>query len=121
MIDTSQILIDAARARTITTSAKVQITNVSGRYDFFETGKYAMFEGDGIELDGTSNVLKKTEFLINYEGWYSEFPNTILSDENANFENVEFTNYVQHDKKEISDLHIIFSNVRNEYAIPTKI
>ena len=36
MIDTSQILIDAARARTITTSAKVQITNVSGRYDFFE-------------------------------------------------------------------------------------
>lgn len=117
MIDTSQILIDAARARTITTSAKVQITNVSGRYDFFETGKYAMFEGDGIELDGTSNVLKKTEVLINYEGWYSEFPNTILSDENANFENVEFTNYVQHDKKEISDLHIIFSNVRNEYAI----
>lgn len=113
MIDTSQILIDVARARTVTTSAKVQITNVSTSKDFFETGKYAMFEGDGIELDGTSNVLKKTEFLINYEGWYS----TVLSDENANFENVKFTNYVQHDKKEISDLHIIFSNVRNEYAI----
>lgn len=111
MIDTSQILIDGMREHTVTTSAKINIiNNTYNNGAISESGKYAIFEGDGIELDGSCNVLQEDKEI---EGWYSEN----ISDENGTLNNVGYSKNVSNDKEEISDLHILFSNIRDEYAI----
>lgn len=51
MIPTSQEFIDAMRAKTITTSAKVEV--IDNEYNsgiMIESGNYGLFEGAGIEL-----------------------------------------------------------------------
>ena len=136
MLRTPEGLIEAMRSRTVTTSAKINvIDNIYTDGVFWETGKYAIFEGDGIELDGTYNVLEKRLYKENtgevrhgtyttennignhvtIEGWYSD----TLSDENGNFEETLLYNAgsFKNSKATTSKLHIIFSDIRDEYAV----
>lgn len=126
MIPTSQEFIDAMRAKIITTSAKIDV--IDNKYNngiTIENGNYGIFEGDGIALDGSISMASSGLLNANNiplqpinpyesveEGWFSEE----LSDSNGNI-NVQYQKVVDHNKKEISKLHIIFSNVRNEYAV----
>jgi len=126
MIPTSQEFIDAMRSKTITTSARVDV--IDNEYNngiLIECGNYAIFEGEGIELDGSRSVISESNLdvytpRINItteetlpEGWYSED----FSDEDGNISADTYTKTVYNSKKNISDLHILFSNVRGEYAI----
>lgn len=126
MIPTSQEFIDAMRAKTITTSAKVDV--IDNEYNLgimIESGNYGLFEGEGIELDGSRCAIS-AEHVDNYtpginitteetvpEGWYSED----LSDENGNITTESYTKVVEHNKKNVSNLHILFTEVREEYPI----
>lgn len=124
MIPTSQEFIDAMRAKTVTTSARVDV--IDNEYNngiLIENGNYAIFEGEGIELDGSRCVIN-SEHLNAYiplqdisenqtEGWYSKD----LSDENGNIDTNTYTQTVKNSKKSVSNLHILFSRVREEYAV----
>lgn len=75
-----------------------------------ETARYAMFEGEGIELDGTNYVVDKTS--KNQYGWYSEE----LTNSIGEFEAGRgFIWYCEHYQE--SELNIVFSKTRNEYAV----
>lgn len=126
MITTSQEFIDAMRAKTVTTSARVDV--IDNKYNsgiMNEKGNYGIFEGNGFELDGRISVISSLNvndntpyFYISSEeqvkeGWYSND----LSDSNGNISTNAYTALLRHNKKEKSNLHILFSNVRNEYAI----
>lgn len=127
MLPTSEEFINAMRANAVTTSARIDIIN--NEYNsgiLIESGNYSIFEGEGVELDGSRCTI--SERLLNAytplidvsenetqtEGWYS----TELSDNegNINITNAYMKN-VKNSKQNISDLHILFSNVRNEYAV----
>lgn len=126
MIPTSQEFIDAMRAKTITTSAKVEV--IDNEYNsgiMIESGNYGLFEGAGIELDGSRCAIS-AEHVDNYtprinitteetvsEGWYS----ADLSDESGNITTDSYTKVVEHNKKNVSNLHILFTEVREEYPI----
>lgn len=126
MIPTSQEFIDAMRAKTITTSAKVEV--IDNEYNsgiMIESGNYGLFEGAGIELDGSRCTIS-AEHVDNHtprinitteetvpEGWYSED----LSDENGNITTDSYAKVVEHNKKNVSNLHILFTEVREEYPI----
>ena len=125
MIPTSQEFIDAMRAKTITTSAKIDI--IDNEYNsgiMIENGNYAIFEGDGVELDGSKCTINErllnayipyqdiTENETQPEGWYS----TELSDKDGNISTNAYTKTVKNSKRNISDLHVLFSKVRGEYA-----
>ena len=126
MIETSQEFIDAMREKTLTTSAKIEV--IDNRHNngiMIEKGNYAIFEGDGISLDGsectiteinvsdnTPTVWISTEESI-LEGWYSND----LSDKDGNIDTNTYSKVVNHNKKTISNLHVLFSNVREEYAV----
>jgi len=112
MIVTSQELIETMRQRIVTTSAKVQIIdNTYNDGSMFEMGKYAIFEDNGIDLDGSCNTLEEDREI---EGWYGD----ILSDENGSFQDdIEYSNSVSNSRRQISDLHILFSNIRDEFAV----
>ena len=125
MIGTPQEFIDTMRAKIVTTSAKIEIIN--NDYNdgtMTESGNYAIFEGDGIELDGSLQVIpnklaenNKPHFYIENnkiqkEGWYSDE----LSDNEGKIQ-TDYSKTVKHSRKEYSDLHIIFSDIRNEYAV----
>lgn len=75
---------------------------------FLKNGKYAIFEDNGIGLDGSYNVIEENE----EEGWFSDK----ISDINGNL-NVQYSQNVFNDKEQESDLHILFTNIRNEYAV----
>lgn len=75
-----------------------------------ETAKYAIFEGEGIELDGTNYVVDKTS--KNQYGWYSEE----LTNSIGEFEAGRgFIWYCEHYQE--SELNIVFSKSRKEYAV----
>ena len=145
MIETSQELIDAMRAEQ-TVSTRISIINkrvptlkffasdaesllidndyikeIEGDISYNipqiqnlvtnETGNYAIFEGEGIKLDGTnqvgSQVAKNNQF-----GWYSkQYCNDICE-----FEKDCYLSWL-HQCYSTSDLNIVFSKVRNEYAV----
>lgn len=106
MIKTTQQFIDYARSNVVTTSAKVIIHSQNVKENFWEIGKYAIFENKGISLDGSECVISQN---FEIEGWYSDE----ISDENGNVKNVEYAEHFSKGGK----LTILFSSIRNEYAI----
>ena len=106
MIKTTQQFIDYARSNVVTTSAKVIIHSQNVKENFWEIGKYAIFENKGISLDGSECVISPN---FEIEGWYSNE----ISDENGNVKNVEYAEHFSEGGK----LTILFSSIRNEYAI----
>ena len=126
MIPTSQEFIETMREKVVTTSARVDV--IDNEYNngiMIENGNYAIFENIGIELDGSRCTIN-AEHLNAYipyqdvseeetqaEGWYSKD----LSDTNGNINTNTYTKTVKNSKKNISDLHILFSKVREEYAV----
>ena len=126
MIPTSQEFIEAMRERVVTTSARVDV--IDNEYNngiMIENGNYAIFENNGIELDGSRCTIN-AEHLNAYipyqdvsqeetqaEGWYSKD----LSDANGNINTNTYTKTVKNSKKNTSNLHILFSKVREEYAV----
>lgn len=125
MIITSEDFINAMRANVITTSAKVDI--IDNKYNngiTCENGNYGIFEGEGIKLDGSicmcssqyieeNTVFQPTnQFEEIQESWYS----TELSDSEGNL-NVTYQKVVNNNKKEKSKLHLLFSSIRDEYAV----
>ena len=126
MRETTQEVIDAMRSNVITTSAKIVI--VDNEYNTAITTEraiYTIFEDDGINLDGSECVLEKGNVVngipqievdfevVMDEGYYfSE-----LSNENKEITasyNKTIKNSQETDK---TDLHIKFSELRNEYAV----
>ena len=75
-----------------------------------ETGKYAIFEGDGIALDGTMNVMSETN-KTNEIGYMSNS----LSNAHGNFETPIELIFINN-FKETDKFNIVFSKIRNEYA-----
>lgn len=125
MIDTSTEIIEALRADTITTSARVDIIN--NKYNsgiMCEHGYYALFEGDGIKLDESQCVLGR-DYISGEtptvplkfkeridEGWYS----TKISDIDGFIMEI-YSTTVYNNKENLSNLHILFTNVREEYPV----
>ena len=146
MIETSQELINAMRAEQ-TVATRVSILNnkvpslrfeasdiedillsnkyitliegIEGLYDIpqiqnlitRETAHYAVFEGEGIKLDGTEQVLSETAKNNEFGWWSMQYcgeTNEYEADCTFSWMHQVYTN---------SDLNIVFSKVRNEYAI----
>ncbi len=75
-----------------------------------ETGKYAIFEGEGIALNGMQVIDKNNK--TNHFGWYSKY----LSDKDGKMEEMLNWNFwVLSDEQ--TNFTIIFSKERQEYAI----
>lgn len=125
MITTAKDFINAMRANAITTSAKIDI--IDNKYNsgiICENGNYGIFEGEGIKLDGSmclcsnqyieENIVFQpaNQFEKIQESWYS----TELSDSEGKL-NVTYKKVVNNNKKKKSKLHLLFSNIRNEYAV----
>ena len=102
MIETTQEFIDYARANTVTTSARIIINDKNTKGIVSESGKYAIFEGEGIELNESVCVISET---FEIEGWYSDE----ISDKQGNFsEYVTYNTTVNSSKnKDTYDLNII--------------
>lgn len=92
------------------TSGQVKLIRQMNNCITNETAKYGIFEGDGIDLDGsvqlTSKVAKNNEI-----GWYSASLSKIDGTFDTNPQ-MEFGVY----NNEQSALNIVFSNKRGEYA-----
>lgn len=112
MIKIPQELIDGARARIVTNSARVLISDsVYINNIVNEKYKYAIFENEGISLNTTECIISNAEEI---EGWYSDS----VSDPNGIFKTpVTYIKRCDNDKNSIADLNIIFSDLRAEFAI----
>lgn len=126
MRETTQEVIDAMRSNVVTTSAKIVI--VDNEYNTAITTEraiYTIFEDDGINLDGSECVLEKGNVVngipqievdfevVMDEGYYfSE-----LSNENKEI-TVSYNKTIKNSQEtDKTDLHIKFSELRNEYAV----
>jgi hypothetical protein len=76
-----------------------------------ETAKYGIFENDGLKLDGSISLLSKTA-QHNEIGWYS----SVLSNNYGVFSEYPYLQW-KYGKGAISDFNIVFSKIRNEYAV----
>lgn len=109
--DVMDYLIDAGYVKDSESEGNKKIDQLCNGL-IYETGKYAIFEGEGLELSGVQVVSKEAK--NNQFGWYGKY----LCDANGVCEAEATLSW--HFGKEICDsdkFNIVFSKQRNEYAV----